>query len=345
MVIALGCSHTNESEWPKDIAFTLEEGTIVRMDSEIVDFSYDFFRAQKFFVYSDSLLVILNRPEENHTIVEIANLKTGEVLAETLMYGNGPLEALLSISPQLRGSILYIKDAVRRRLMAVDVAEAVHNPSGYHPEVIDDYSGVPATFVTTLDDDTIIYENSYCFEDKNADITNEGQERLIFAQRGNHGPISVGSPKYDTYNVSQGFIVPIKEENRIFFADLSLPVLELYDCTGKKIRRMNGPTELPAEYGVRDGCVINKGKVPYAYLYACEHKGKFYANYIGGYYMHSYNDLHSTILEFDLDGNLLKSYVSPVFLSTFSITSDGTIYGQGYDETKTVVLWKLTPHV
>lgn len=340
----ISCRHGNLSEWPEDVSYNIDDGEVVKMDAEIVGHSYDFIRAMKFFVYSDSVLVVLNKPEENQYIVELANLKTGEVLAKSLMYGNGPLEALLNTSPSMDGNILYVKDAARRRLMSIDVDALLYNPSGYLPEVIDDYSDIPATYLTPLDENTMVYENYYCFNDKESGYVNEGQERLLFAPRGDHGTVRVGSPKYYTYNVSQGNIVPVKEKGRIFFSSSSLPLIEIYDYSGNKVKRINGPTILPVEYGIQDGSVSFRGRIPYAYLYACKSDDRVYVNYIGDYYKGSYEDLHSTVMEFDFDGRLLRSYVSPVFLSTFSVASGGIIYGQGYDETDTVVLWKLTPH-
>lgn len=342
LFLTFSCIDQVQSEWPEDVSFTTEDADTIQLNAEIVNRSYDFISAKRFFVYSDSVLVVINKSEENKPLVQFANLRTGEELGRTLMYGNGPIEALMA-NPFIVGDILYVKDAARSRLISIDIPSILSNPSDFHPEVVDDFTDYPAVFVIPLDGETMVYENSYCFEDRESGYVNEGQDRLLFAPRGEHGTIRIGNPKYDTYNVSQGYIVPFKEKNRIFYSSLSLPLIEIYDCSGERIKRLSGPTSLAVDYGIRDGSVLFNGKLPYTYLHSCRYEDSFFANYVGGYFKGSYSDLHSTIMQFNTDGVLQRSFISPVFLSSFSISSDGVFYGQGYDETETVVLWKLTP--
>ncbi|MBQ9400292.1 MAG: hypothetical protein IJU27_06610 [Bacteroidales bacterium] len=339
-----GCRTAVSEEWPAEYDFSAGEEQKEPLRAELVESSRLFPRASRFFVYADSVLVVVNKPQEGSYLVELADLGTGKVLASTLMYGNGPLEALLPI-PHMDSDALYLRDVVRRRVLLVDVAALLNAPSSYFPTVLDDYSDIRSTFATKLNENTMLYENAYCFADKHSGFVNNGQERIIFTSPGHHGNVKTGNPRYDTYNVSQGFIVPFDSSDRIFYVSSGEPLIEIYDSSGKKLKRLSGPGKLSVEYGLSGEQVLFKGKIPYAFVYACSYDERVYMNYIGDYFDNNYSALKSTILEMDLDGVLLKAYCSPVFISSFSIASDGIIYGQGYDVDNNVVLWKLSHYI
>ena len=104
---------------------------------------------------------------------------------------------------------------------------------------------------------------------------------------------------------------------------------------------MVGPSQLPARYSISQGSVTFKEKVPYAYLSYCITDNYLYFNYIGGYYEEGYNNLHSTILKFDFNGNLIASFILPEYISSFSVIDDNLIYGKGYNDQGETILKKL----
>ena len=344
LMVLNSCRDSSGDNWPSEESFTFESGQqVIPLHAGIVECSRDYLYASKFFVYADSVMVVVNSPRENRPIVELADLRSGTLLAQTLMYGNGPFEALQA-KPHMRGRFLFVEDFARQRLLRVDIHAMLVAPSDYLPEVIGEYNGLYPTFATQLDDHTMLLENPYCFDDKTTGISNGPEDRFFFLKPGREKQLYQNERRYDTYNVSQGILVPFVESDRIFFLSLNLPQIEVYNGSGGKIKKLYGPTDLPVEYSQRDGSVYFRGQIPYGYLSATSFGGRLYANYIGGYFKkdEDYTKLHGSILELDMNGNLIRTFVSPVYISSFSVTSSGDIYGQGFDESYTHVLWKLS---
>ena len=342
LTLLLSCVNRT-TDWPEDIRFTLDGITPIQLKAQIIDVSYEYMDAHSFFVFSDTIMVVVNKPREGIPIIQLAHIKTGEELARTLYYGNGPLEVLLPQSV-LRDNTLYVDDSARQRVFAVNLNELLKQRSLYRPKLIYEYN-MPIGAIAPLDEENLVIANSYCFEDEASGYSNSGQNRLLFysSSSGLIGENTRGR-NYYTFNVTQGELASFSEDNRIFYASLNSPIIEIHDNRGNKIKRMRGPEDLPIVYYNGDGDIMFEGDFAYCYFGLFPMGKSLYLNYIGEFNDRGFENMKSTFMVLDMDGNIQRIYQSPVFVGRFSVTPDGIIYGQGYDQDRTRVMLKLTPH-
>lgn len=343
LVILTGCWNGNDG-WQEETILDLDDKPSIEMEAEVIPVSYGFLDVKDFYVLDDNTLIVVNKGRKDCPNVILADLTTGEILASTLFYGNGPNEALL-VQSYMKDGILFIDDFAKSRLYRIDPRELLTAGSDYSPSMILDYSDLYTPFIIPLDSGgTFLVMNPYCFEDKTSGIKNDEVNRFFFYSSGDNVSKEFGPFKYDPYNVNQGYIIPSSENDRIVFIHSSLPAIEVYDSKGRKIRHIQGPSLLPARYAVNEdgGIAFSKDGIPYAYRSFFCSGNDLYVNYVGDY-LKDYSSMKSTIIRMDFDGHALMSFTCPVFVSAFSVMDDGTIYGKGYDQDDTPVLWRLRP--
>ena len=334
-MILSSCVSKGKAKWPAIERLDLENyPEAVFLSTDIGSPS---FKAKHFYVIADSILISVNHPSEGQKVVTLSDLYSNKVYGEYLAYGNGPGEALICTEHLYRDT-LYINDVAKKKLYTFVPTTIIRNSLPLESIPVFDYQGYGLTpFVTKLDSNSVLCENPYYFSDGQSRIFNNAKNRFD-RYSVTDGP-RMEHFKYDTYNVSQGILVPIND--KVFYASSSKPLIEVYNKDGSRLKLMVGPSQLPARYSISQGSVTFKEKVPYAYLSYCITDNYLYFNYIGGYYEEGYNNLHSTILKFDFNGNLIASFILPEYISSFSVIDDNLIYGKGYNDQGETILKKL----
>ena len=317
----------------------------ITLHADVVpDIADRFPAARHFYVYHDRILVTINRPSNGDAFVHLSELESGKALASAILYGNGPAE-MLSVSEHLRDGVLYLKDYVKKRIVALPIDSLIQKPSFRASSFLDysQYGKFP--FVTFWDDQKMLAENPYCFSNKEYGIDNHDPERILILDTGASSRLKRKNYRFETYNVSQGFILPSRRHGRIIYASMNEPVLEVYDSVGNRIKAFLGPKKMDIPYRITDGRYVSfDQKVPFAFQAPCLEEDAVFIVFIGDFLTDDHTEkdiMHSTILELDWQGNLQCIYDAPVFLSTLSRTSDGVFYGTGYDKDGRTVLWEL----
>lgn len=107
-LLCLACAGQH-SLWPEDVTFDLTGCEEVLLKVEAVPVAGLFQNVNNYFVAPDSVLVVVHRAGRLGPLVQLADLRTGAILEETLPFGAGP-QAALQVSAQFRDGVLYIDD-------------------------------------------------------------------------------------------------------------------------------------------------------------------------------------------------------------------------------------------
>ena len=313
------------------------------LKSEVIDTCYQFIHAKDFFVYHDSILVILNKPHQDGNFVELYNLNSNKLVKSLIKTGNGPHEMINTIA-HIRNNELIVHDFAKNQIASVDLDSALAFPDYKFPALIKFSNNVGSPFVTFLDENRLIMLNPYYFKNKNLGINN-GASRFIINEKDIDPNFNrVNSRLYYTYNVSQGFIVPNIEKDRIIYASNFYDEIEIYDCDLHLLRRIEGPDNLIPSYQIHNREIIFNKTVPYTYRNYAITDDFFYLSYIGDYYTSGsqLQDFESWILKFDWDGNFIECYHSEEYVSTISLSdTDGEFYARGLDQKGVPVVLEL----
>lgn len=343
LIILGGCNQNSYRDiWPEVESINIGETKSAVFSPEIIEQSRELIHAHHFYIISDSILVTVNKPSTEQKVVLVSNLRSKETIAECLQYGNGPNEVLV-VTDFLLGNTLYINDVAKKKLLSIDINTLVNRGKNQQEIDVFDYQFYGSTpFVIPFDDNSVLCENPYCFSDRQLKITNGAVNR--FDRLSSNTPVDNKHYRFNTFNVSQGLLVPIRKNNLVFYASLFQPRIELYDTLGVRRKLFTGPTELPIEYTIdhEDDRILFKNKIPYAFLGFCVTANHVYFNYIGSYLEDGYEKMHSTIMKFDMDGNFMEAFVLPKYVSSFTVVNDSLIYGKGYDQQGESVLWKFS---
>lgn len=305
--------------------------------------------ARDFFVYKDSILIVIKSKPQNDCYIEFRHLKTHDLIAKFFNHGNGRGE-LLSANVDLNDNLLFVNDFVKSQFAFLNVDSVVSNPN-YLPVINKNYITQSPTVVPFKDG--FIVENPYCFSDKTLNINQgieDGVQRFVRIESESKD-LEIPTQKYNTRNVAvDGRIIRNNKTDKIVYAYFGPSVVEFYDNDLNIEKRILGPKKLDIKYktfnisGMQQPMVTYKEKVPYSYLgYSCD-DSYIYLMYIGDFY----NDdsdlmkMKTYILKFDWNGTFKKSYRVGMYLNSISKGCDeDTFYATGLTNNGERVLLKL----
>lgn len=318
----------------------------VELKSDVIGACYQFIHAKDFFVYQDSILVVINKPHKDGSFVNLFNLNSNELLRSFILLGNGPLE-MINVIAHLRNNELIVHDFAKNQILCVNLDSALVSPNYKNVPPLKFSNGVGSPFVTFYNDKKLlIMLNPYYFSNENLRIDNGVSRFIVGDTKINDDLEEIASDLYYTYNVSQGFIIPNIANNRIIYASNFYDELEIYDNELHLLKRIEGPDKLKPVFRRHGKEIIFNKIVPYTYRSYAMSKDFFYLSYIGDNYVPGKNrlqDFDSWIFKFDWNGTLMESYHSNEYISTLSLSdSDDKFYARGFDENGTPVVWQLT---
>ncbi len=324
-----------------------------RVKTEALDLTVDtvwvdsvFLHARRFFVYRDSVLIVVNKPNSDCATLQLYNLKTQRPIADYLSQGKGPNE-VLEASVNLEGDILILRDFIRKQVAFISL-DSLLSVKGYTIP-LRQYRYI-SFGLNRMGNGRTVFENPYCFQAKKQGIDNKASRFLLGDAQTTLADF--GTYRYNTFNVSQGFVVMNPDRNVLVYASLSEPVVELRDTVLNLQKRIKGPDSFDdIRYKVREDDtsipdVVYQGIVPYAYVgYCCDSVG-FYLAYTDARLSGEMTDerrFPCWIFRFDWAGNLVNSYAVGRYVNALSSGSDiHTIYATGYDDDMMPQLVRLT---
>ena len=340
-----GCTNHNSEVFPLTETLDLSVKENAKpLKAEIVQASYDFIHAKDFFVYQDSIMIVLNKPSTEVRFVEFYNLNTNTRINGFISKGNGPGEMLNTLA-HIRGNLLFVHDFVKNQIVRINIDSVLQNPDYRLEPLIQFSNNIGSPFVTFYRDDKLIMQNPFYFQDKELSIDNK-TPRFI-TEDNDSVSLQFDESFYYTYNVSQGLIIPNPVKNRLIYVSSFLNELAIYDMDLKPIKMITGPDNLKPTYRLDPGNQIAFDKmVPYSYMGFWTDENSIYFSYIGDFFFRNkrLKDFSSWIFRFDWDGNLIESFYSPEYIKSLSKSSDDCMfYGRGFDQDGMTVLWKLSP--
>jgi hypothetical protein len=303
----------------------------------------EYIYAKRFFVYADSVLIILNKPSSVKPFIELVKLSDGSAIAKLFNYGNGPAEMLLA-TVNLSDNVLIAKDIQKKQIAFVNI-DSVLNSLSYKVG-IQNYQ-IRASSINKNRDGMLIFENPYCFKNEKYKIDNKAERFIVGNENTTDGNLLYY--KFDTSNVTDGNIIVNRNRDRIVYAALSEPLIEIYDRDLTLKRIITGPNfHKEQTFTVRSGdeglpSVVFRETIPYAYITYCHNDKNIYFSFVGELMQGRNNtwELDSYIFKFDWNGNFIKSYSTNKFINAMSVgQDDDTIYASSYDEDGLPILLK-----
>lgn len=310
VILLVGCAQSKRNDVPVQILDRgiLAKAKILRVDT--IGVFDDFIYAKNFWVYADSVLVVLNKKHKDGHFVELYNLYTKENIAKLYRLGDAPNE-MLSARIDMNGKTMFVNDYVKGQIAVVDLDSLLRNATYTALPVRHQVMGSPTAIPYG---DCFLLEHPYRFTDKNLKIEQDAPRFIV--TDGKKPYVEKVEYKYYTRNVSvDGCIITNYSNDRIIYAYMHKSVMEIYDKDLNLRRMIEGPVDLKARYsldgGLDTGTEISfKDYIPYAYLTYCTAKNCFYMSYVGDYLKsgRGMKDFPGWILKFDWDGKLLDCF-------------------------------------
>ncbi len=305
--------------------------------------SDEFVSARDFAVYNDSIIVVTNKPIKGKCFIELVRLDNKKSVGNYILYGNGPGE-MLNVSSHLRNDSLYVHDFAKHQILTLNLGAAINSDSYRLPLPVTFCRNAGSPFVTQMDEDRIIMLNPYYCENQELGISNREDRFIVINEDEKPSLLYEHSRKYYSYNIEQGFIVPVHSKNRIVFCSAFYPVVEFYDFKLNPLVKVTGPIDLEPHFRIQDGEISFYKGVPYAYRGYALGNNCIYLAYIGSLLKRNerLQDKQSWIFKFDWNGNLLDTFHTDKYVGSLSVSSDErAFYARGFDEDGNIVLWKL----
>ena len=339
------CDSGGPEQFPEVIK--LDESVLtdtISMQGSIIEDSYNFVNAKDLYVYQDSVIVSVNNPSTTGYFVELYNLNTHSEIASYIRKGNGPGEMLL-VSSCLSGDDLAIDDFAKHNIVAIKLSEAIENKIYKLPTFVY-YGELGSSAVAELDSTHLVMLNPYFFYDKSHNIDNAQPRFLVWNVSNQEIEGGVDRSGYFAYNVNQAMLAINRDKSRIIRASTDLSEFGVYDIDLNPIRQVLGPLDLSARYYIdeADKSVCFHKNIPYSYMGVASTDDYVYLSYVGEYNYFEVEvrkKIKTCVLKFDWDGNFISSFGLGRYISTISVGSDETIYGEGYDDVGAKVLWKF----
>ena len=332
--VLCGCQYNTDYviEWQEEKTFMLDEiNTEVLTSYEILPLSRELLHAKDFWVYQDTVLIVLNKPTSDYW-VEFYSTKSGAMLTRKIRKGNGPME-MLNCNARVNTDSLYVRDFVKGNYTVIDLKEIIQYKDAYELEPFKKYKEELNVYDVHEIGGKMLFLNPYCFSSSEDGVDNK-EPRFFYSDGRNPD-----TRKLNAFNVSQGHILINESKRLVLFAGLDLSQIEIYDYSLAPLTKITGPKKLNVRYSYNDGRVSFFEAVFYSYMGACNAGDSFYVTYSG----QNVEKISGTyIFQFDWSGNLLGSFFLDKYLATISTSSDGnTLYVRGKDDDGLVVLYKF----
>lgn len=349
--LACICSCEESPSYHKEILDETILNSSHSCNIDTIDLDYNKYKyANYFYVYNDSILIVVNSKPKEGYFIEFSNLSTNATIANMYKYGNGHSE-LLSANVELNNDMLFVNDYVKSQYAFINMDSLLAHDGRYTVSPRQrKHSGSPTAIPYK---DMLLVENPYCYSSTDTKIlqgVEQGMPRFLTIT----SDVEAEEPsdvKFNTRNVAvDGKIISDDPCGNIVYASFGQPNVEFYDnnLTLKKI--VTGPTKLNAQYesftmednGMKQ--IIYKEQIPYAYMaYCCDTK-YVYLLYIGSFLKEETDIMRmkSHILQFDWHGNYIQCFDTGGFILSLSKSKrHNTFYATALDNDGNPRLIKL----
>lgn len=290
----------------KDVnTFTFDDfGKSIALQSENIDFDEPIMSPRRILLV-DSIILVENKNTEFllYRYNVLSRKKTGECIA----FGSGPNELLTIKHIQSVDSCIYISDNQKRVVFEYNKHDLCHgsNPEPQKTvttnEAISSFQHIPDGYVSTTMNP---FNKRFLF------FNSEGNFTETKGEYPSLGKEITGIEKVEGYLADMTFD-PVSKRIFLFYAQTDL--LEIYDLTGKLIKRMHGPDqffphvkEIALDGGYSKISPVY-GESREAYYAPVIVNNEVYVSYSGAF-RESKRAPITTILVFNTDGYPLRKY-------------------------------------
>jgi len=334
LILLHSCSSRNIIQWETEVSDFRKNFQVVHLEK--IDLPFDDIFVRHYFVYADTIVILLNRQSTDKHFLELFHLKSGKQMGAYFLYGNGPNE-MLNARVKLNRNILTIEDIIKKQIAFVNLDSLLLNKSY---KIIANPYKVVTQDREQYENDLLAVINPYCFTNDELKVPNNQEPRIVITD---YNTLWEPPEKYyNTFPVSNGKIICNKEKDRIVFASGDEPFFEIYDWYLHPVKRVVLLSDMEKiQYSIRNNEAVPKvvflNRVPYSFMKYCCSDSHLYLLFIGDFLDEddSIFDFSSWVLKYDWDGNLLGSYYSDRYFESISLSSDEKkIYATTYDEKK-----------
>ena len=211
IILFLSCNSksTNEESMEK---LSIEQ--FFKIDT-LGTFEDEFLFAKEFLVYSDSILITLNKAHKDGYFIEFYNYINKRHISKLFKYGNGPNE-MLSARIHLNNNKLFVNDYIKAQVAVIDMDSIIYS-NNYNIKIRGHkVLGLPSAVICN---NKFILENPYYFECEKLGIK-QGDSRFIVTD--GEKPYEYDRIySYNTRNVNvDGCIITNDEKKRIMYAPM-----------------------------------------------------------------------------------------------------------------------------
>lgn len=331
-IVFVGCDSDIKIKKEKLNKNILSNAYKMRVDTIAID-SLNRHVARDFFVYADSMLIVVNNKTSQKDFVEFFNLKTGLRLASYFKYGNGHSE-LLSANVDLNDNKLIVNDYTKAQFSILNIDSALMLKDNYNL-TISKHTMYSSPTVISFNGNYIV-ENPYCYFDEQNEILQgieQGVPRFLSAMSSDE---HVGTQyDFNPRNVAvDGRIIAKNNGEKLVYAHFGKSVVEFYNKDLSLIKCVEGPNIMNIEYerykikGNPQEQIVYKNKIPYSYLGYCCDDDYVYLMYIGDFYVNekSTEKMNTYILKFDWEGNFNACYECGRYLTAISKGKEPNVF-------------------
>lgn len=324
------------------------------VSSTHINLEKEFIYAKQYYIYNDSILIVVNKPSRENKFIELWNMKGHNIVGSYFTLGNGPGEMLL-VQARLDGNTLIVRDIQKGQVSFLEIDSILFNDN-YEVKVIKHEMMTPD--INRDQFGNLIYENPFCFTNKEYSIDNDVNSRFLIGDESFQDK-SINNYRFNTFNISQGILVSKSDKSKYFHCSYYHPYIEIYDKNLMMLRKIIiDDDDLKKQEFITTNSenssftnVAFSTTIPYAFRGICASENYVFVSYIGKLYAPTLADLTSPypksintsyIMKFDWDGNLIDSYKYDGYINSISIGSDeSTIYATSYNEDAVPILIKI----
>lgn len=341
LLSATGCKNGGQSDGILTIYENEDLNTSIRLTKEIIGLPYDDIYAEKYWMVSDSMLLIERRKAEN--FLDIINPITGEKYSSLLSYGEGP-ENIIFCGLYYDGDYITAVDYIRSKYAKFAPQDAAK--TNFTPNFISFPREIGVTTPPIMIGESTYIVNPFYYINKSNDIKQD-LDRFIVLDNSKPDSVFIEFGELYTQNVSQ--VIPlVDEKNRyLWLFSQERPLIEIYDYEKNKLKsiKFKGELDNDPDVIIDNGEVIYYKKIPRSFTNAVIDYGneEILAVYCGRLCEpEELEKLPSKILVFDFDGNLKRNYQCDSYIYELSKTSDD-LYATILDDDGMSVFVRLRP--
>lgn len=313
----------------------------IKIVPDTIKFKNEYIYANRFFVYNDTLLIVINKASQAVPFVEIRDIRSEKLIKGLITHGNGPGE-MLQVSVNVNHGTLIVEDIQKKSVAFIEIDSLLIDPN--YTINFERYKNRCGGINKDLGGN-LLFENPYYFETTKLDINNDVNR--FFHESDNIEGFELGM---NTSNVTYGRIITNPSRGKIVYLSLYYPVIEFYNRELELSKTIIGPDDfseqdfsiIQSEENIPE--VIFKKTIPYAYIAFSDSDDFFYVSYVGEMLESRQirrREMKSYIFKYDWDGDLVEAYSTDQYLCTLSCNDrNDFIYASSYDSDGLPILLK-----